>query len=208
MRSVPPAGMASRALTARLSSTWLRCVGSMRTHQPVAVRLGPSETASPRWGRRSFVVSSITAATESRAGFEGALRVSVSSCLTRLLPRSTATCMSWRSWRRVASPREEICSMHERTTVRMLPRSCAMPPASRPTRPSSAPDAARPPPRGARPAAVRARSRLAPSASASRSHPAAHRRQSRRQGRSRRPASRTRPEGSPPASRRARGAAS
>ncbi len=135
MVSSPPPGMASRALTARFRST---CSSPPRS---------PSSSNSPGSGRTTISMSSlITRRSILRIPFASSLRSRISGLISwrRLKARSwrvrpaarSAAARISRRWSSVAMPFSRSVSATPawaRITCRTLLKSCATPPASRPT---------------------------------------------------------------------------
>ena len=92
--SLPPLGMASRALIARLSTAVASWFGSASAVHASSARSGVISMCSPRVGCSSFAASSTSALTSTSSGCSGCLRAKASRCLVRLAPRSAASSIS------------------------------------------------------------------------------------------------------------------
>ena len=133
--SLPPSGMASRALSARLRIAVASWLGSTVARQVSSSNTDSISICSPSVGRSSFAVSMISVLTSVSCGCSGCLRAKASRCWVRSAPRDAASsiilvmaasCGSSST----ASARISIVPV---ITVRILLKSCAMPPVSWPT---------------------------------------------------------------------------
>ena len=132
--SVPPPGMASRAFTARFITTCSRWVRSARTVTGAGASTASTATRSPSTRRSrpaSAETTSFRSSTSARAGWQ---RPNRRSCRTRAVARSAARARSSNSAAVPASSAgDRSSSAFPRMTVSRLLKSCAIPPASRPT---------------------------------------------------------------------------
>ncbi len=132
--SVPPAGIASRALTARFITICSICAASAST-APRARSAVTRRMSSP--SRRSSIAlsSPSTGSRSSEVGGFARCRPKASSCRTSPTPRSAACPISSTYSR--AGARASSCPsarwQQPMIPIRMLLKSCAMPLASRPT---------------------------------------------------------------------------
>src|SRR3954447_9254211 len=129
----PPAGIASRALTARLSRTCSSLVGSTLTRQrPVDSRISRSMSARKE-RRRSFSPAPMTSSSTTTRVRAGSRRPKASRCLVSSAARTAApwicsTSLSTSLSRTASCTKEAKLLM---TAMRLL-KSCAPPPASCP----------------------------------------------------------------------------
>ena len=133
IRIVPPAGIACTALITRSLITWRICPSSTSAGQRSGENENSQRTFAPR--RAKPAASWIRSAIEEAVVTGSPPFEKVSSCLVRSLARRQAPSASSR--RRVeGSPGARLVfssRMFPRTAVKMLLKSCAMPPASTPT---------------------------------------------------------------------------
>ncbi len=135
MVSTPPPGMASRALTARLSRAFSSWAGSTWTHIGSPAASVSICTVSPTAWRISGRKSSIRPSMSTETGLSCWRREKARSWRVRLRPRSAAcrTAFSCRCCRGSFSSLRASMSMLPRITVSRLLKSCATPPVSWPT---------------------------------------------------------------------------
>ena len=132
--SFPPRGMASRALTARFMSTCSSWPGSARTAAAVDGSRSTSSMSSPMRRRSILESSSMRPPSGTTSGTRTCLRLNARSWRVRAEARSAALRISCILPRRVGSWSLGIMrSPYPRMAVSRLLKSCAMPPASRPT---------------------------------------------------------------------------
>ena len=132
MVSLPPSGIASRALTARLTITCSNCEMSALTCHRSRPCTGSNLTFSPI-RRRSSIVNSVSASPRSSTcGRRVCLRENASSCRTSVAARFAFCLICMMSWNKgsvglCALSRKSLAIMMAEST---LLKSCAMPPAS------------------------------------------------------------------------------
>ena len=91
MMSLPPSGIASRALSARLRSAVASWLGSTIARQISSSNTDSISTCSPSVGRSSFAVSMISVLTSVSRGCSGCLRANASRCWVSSAPREAAS---------------------------------------------------------------------------------------------------------------------
>ena len=134
--SLPPFGIASRALTARLSSAVVSCAGSATACQASSSSIASISICSPSVGRSRFAVSRDQRVDVDRARLAAAgvarRRAAAASARRRASRprRSSGRSRRAAAGRRTPSARISIVPV---MTVRMLLKSCATPPVSWPT---------------------------------------------------------------------------
>ena len=133
--SVPPSAIASRAFTARFTSTWSSCPGSTSTRRPGCSSASTTVTFSPSSRRSNRTASSIAAFTATTRGTRVCWRENASNWRTNAAPRSTPwrICCASSAVSAVVSVRARIASAAPRMAVSRLLKSWAIPPASWPT---------------------------------------------------------------------------
>ena len=134
MVSLPPPGIASRALTARLRITCSIWPGSALIVPRLEASAVRSSTSSPINRRSIFSRSETTVLRSMATGCKTCLRLKASSCRVRPAARSPAFLISSTLWRRGswACNRLRTRSLYPLMAVSRLLKSCAMPPASCP----------------------------------------------------------------------------
>ncbi len=131
----PPVGMASRAFTARFRTICSSCVGSAFTRYRSGARAVVRSTSSPTSRFSSRYAWSMTAFGSITFGSTMALRLNASNWLVTAAARSPASRMAATA-SRFGSPGASAPSTrspYPLMTVSRLLKSCATPPASRPT---------------------------------------------------------------------------
>ena len=131
----PPAGIASRALTARLMSTCSIWVRSARTPSSLRANRVTSSMSAPMTRLSSPRVDSTTSLRSRVVGISILRRLKDSSWSTSAAPRVAACSISARSARIASSSgcSSSNSAVYPPIAVSRLLKSCAMPPASRPT---------------------------------------------------------------------------
>ena len=135
MISLPPSGMASRALRARLRIAVASWLGSTIAGHASSSNTNSISTCSPSVRCSSFAVSMISVLTSVSFGSSGCLRANASRCWVRSAPREAASSIIRVMAASCGSPLTASAriSIVPVMTVRMLLKSCAMPPVSWPT---------------------------------------------------------------------------
>ena len=135
MVSVPPSGMASRALTPRLAMTCSIWPGSAITKPSAGSRSSPREIRSPTTRRSMPPISCTMVLRFTSRGCMTCFRLYARSWRTSPAARCAARPISWISSRRgSAMPvSDSSSSVLPRIAVSRLLKSCAIPPASCPT---------------------------------------------------------------------------
>ncbi len=135
MLRMPPLGMASRPLMARLRIASSNCAGSTRTGQRSAPGCSSTTICSPRVRRSMVAICGSPWLRSTMAGCSGWLREKASSRRVSSAPRSAPPSASWMVSRNSGS--EAACSAAISRLPMMMPsrllKSCATPPVSWPT---------------------------------------------------------------------------
>ena len=134
-RSVPPPGMASRALLTRFSTTWSNRTESIITTAGLALGSMLRLMCSPTVRVRSGLKLSSRWLRSVGFGADGFCRENSSSCRVNAAARSAASSTQRMSARRGSSSSRALRTNPANPMIsdRMLLKSWAMPPASRPT---------------------------------------------------------------------------